>query len=165
MINNSSPIVSDLREKKVHAVASTGASVGRLRQPAARQGSLSSTNKDPLIAPVRETDGYSPLASVPPGAVDLGGGANVLPKQRGEVTVVRAPDLRSDVDEWYVGLDQQPLRLLHPARNHVLVGRLPGGALEQARKVAPARLRHSGKPRQGELLVPLGPAIPERAPH
>ena len=82
-------------------------------------------------------------------SVGFGGHGDVLPKQRREVTVVRAPDLRSDVDEWYVGLDQQPLRLLHPARNHVLVGRLPGGALEQARKVARARLRHGGKLDQG----------------
>ena len=148
-INKSRPIVRDLREKKAHAAASTGASVGRLRQPTARRGSRSSTHKDPLVAPLRETDGYSPLASAPPGAVDLGGGADVLPKQRGEVTVVRAPDLLSDVAEWHVGLDQQLLRLLHPARGHVLVGRLPGRLLEQARKVARAHLRHGGKLDQG----------------
>jgi hypothetical protein len=73
----------------------------------------------------------------------------VLPKERGEVTLVRAPDLGADLVEEQRGLRQQVLRTLHPARGHVLVRRLSGRLLERARKMGGARLRHSGKLGQG----------------
>jgi len=69
----------------------------------------------------------------------------VLPKERGEVTLVRAPDLGADLVEEQRGLCQQLLRTLHPARGYVLVRRLPGRLLEHARKMGGARLRHSGE--------------------
>ena len=78
-------------------------------------------------------------------AVGLGGGGDVLPKQRREVTLVGVATPSGDLVEGDRGLRQQVLRTLHPARNHILVRRLPGGALEQARKVSRAHLRHNGE--------------------
>jgi hypothetical protein len=40
------------------------------------------------------------------GSVGFGGQGDVRPKECGEVTLVRAPDLETDVDEWHVGLGQ-----------------------------------------------------------
>jgi hypothetical protein len=82
-------------------------------------------------------------------AVGFGGRGDVLPKERGEVTLVRAPDLETDLAEGHVSRGQQLLCLLHPARGHVSVGRQPGRVLEQARKIGGARLRHSGEFGQG----------------
>ena len=59
-INKSRPIVRDLREKKAHTAASTGASVGRLRQPTARRGSRSSTHKIPSSSPCGRPLGIPP---------------------------------------------------------------------------------------------------------
>jgi len=73
----------------------------------------------------------------------------VLPKERGEVTLVRAPALGADLVEEQRGLRQQVLRTLHPARGHVLMGRPPSCLLEQVRKVGGAHLRHGGKLDQG----------------
>jgi len=43
----------------------------------------------------------------------------VRPKERGEVTVVRAPDLEGGLAERHIDLGEQPLGVLHPARAHV----------------------------------------------
>ena len=37
-------------------------------------------------------------------SVGFGGQGDVGPKKRGAVTLVGAPDLEADVDEWHVGL-------------------------------------------------------------
>src|SRR4029450_4239643 len=99
-----------------------------------------------LARPPKGTaSGASPHS--PPGggvAICLGGGSDVPPKQRGEVTVVGVADPSADLVEGQRGLRQQVLRTLHPAPEHILVRRLPGGALEQARKVGRAHLRHGG---------------------
>ena len=71
----------------------------------------------------------------------------MLPKERREVTLVRAPHLGSDLAQGQVGLEQQPLRGRHPAGDHILVGRPPGGLLEPAGKVGRARLCHGGNDR------------------
>src|SRR5918992_6065070 len=62
----------------------------------------------------------------------FGGRGDVLPKERGEVTLVRAPDLETDLAQGHVSRGQQPFRLLHPAGDYVLVVRQPGSVLEQA---------------------------------
>ena len=82
-------------------------------------------------------------------AVDRGCGADVLPKHRGEVMVVRVADPGTDLVEEQRGLRQQVLRTLHPAQDHVLVRRLPGRLLEQVRKVRRAGLRHRGELDEG----------------
>ena len=56
-------------------------------------------------------------------SVRFGSECDVLAKKGGEVALVGTPDLRPDLDERHVSLSQQPLGLLHPARDHVLVGR------------------------------------------
>ena len=56
-------------------------------------------------------------------SVRFGGECEVLAKKGGEVALVGTPDLSPDLDQRHVGLSQQPLGLLHPARDHVLVGR------------------------------------------
>src|SRR5436853_2926137 len=86
-----------------------------------------------------------------PCGVSIGFGCHgdVLPKEGGEVTLVRAPDLGADLVEEQRGLRQQVLRTLHSARGHVLMRRLPGRLLERARKMGGARLRHSGELGQG----------------
>ena len=78
---------------------------------------------------------------------------HVPPKERAEVTGVRAPDTGTDLDEGQVGLGQQLLGVLDPAQAHVLVRRQPGGVLEQVRKMGGAHLRHSGERRQADLLL------------
>ena len=106
------------------------------------------------------------LQERPPGgvAVGFGGRGDVLAKERGEVTLVGASDLETDLAEGHVSRGQQPLRPLHPARGHVSVGRQPGRALEQARKMGGARLRHSGELGQGEPLLQMGLDIGDRTP-
>jgi hypothetical protein len=84
------------------------------------------------------------------------------PKERGEVTLVRASDLGTDFDKGHVGLGQQPLGVLYPAQIYVLVGRQPGGVLELVRKMGRAHLRHGGKHLHGELLLQMGLDIGER---
>ena len=82
---------------------------------------------------------------------------------RGEVTLVCVADLGADLVEGQRGLRQQLLRTLHPARGHVLVRRLPGRLLEQARKVGRARLRHSGELDQGQRVLQMRLNIGGRA--
>ena len=93
----------------------------------------------------------------------LGVVATVLPKQRCEVTLVCVADPGANSVEGQRGLRQQLLRTLHPARDHVLVRRLPGGALEQARKVGRAHLRHGGELGQGQLVLQMRQDIGDRA--
>ena len=118
-----------------------------------------------LARPPRGTAGGAPPHSRPGGgvAVRLGGGGDVLPKERGEVTLIRAPDLGTDVDEGQVGLGQQLLGARDPALAHVLVRRQPGGALEEARKVGRAHLRHSGELDQGQRVRQMRQDIGDRA--
>ena len=97
-------------------------------------------------------------------AVGVGGHSDVSPKERGEVTLVRAPDLGTDVDEEHVGLGQQPLGVLDPGQTHVLMGSQPGGVLEQVRKMGGAHLRHGGERLQAHLLLQMGLDIGECAP-
>jgi hypothetical protein len=87
----------------------------------------------------------------------------VPPKERTEVTLVRASDLRADLDQGQVGVGQQPLGPLDAAPAHVLVGCQPGGVLEQVRKMGRAHLRHSGERGQGQRLIQMGVDIRERA--
>jgi hypothetical protein len=54
------------------------------------------------------------------------------------------------------------LRTLHPARDHVLVRRLPGGALEQARKVGRAHLHHGSELGQGQRVLQMRQNIGDR---
>ena len=90
-------------------------------------------------------------------AVGVGGHSDVPPKERGEVTLVGASDLGTDFDKGHVGLGQQPLGVLYPAQIHVLVGRQPGGVLEQVRKMGGAHLRHGGEYLRGRASPPDGP--------
>ena len=64
------------------------------------------------------------------------------------MTLIRAPNLETDLAEGHVSLDQQLFCLIHPAPNHILVGSQPGSVFEQARKMGRARLPHSGKRNQ-----------------
>jgi hypothetical protein len=86
----------------------------------------------------------------------------VPPKERGEVTLVGASDLGTDVGKGHIGLGQQPFGVLYPAQIHVLVGRQPGGVLEQVRKMGGAHLRHGGEHLQRELLLQMCLDIGER---
>jgi len=56
-------------------------------------------------------------------SVRFGSECDVLAKKGGEVALVGTPDLSPDLDQRLVGLCQQSLGLLHPARDHILVGR------------------------------------------
>ena len=71
------------------------------------------------------------------------------PKECGEVTLVCATDLEPNLDEGHVGLGQQAFRILHAARDDILVGSQPRGVLEQSCKMSRARLCHSGERGQG----------------
>ena len=108
---------------------------------------------------------YIPFFGTPGGgvAVCLGGGSDVPPKQRGEVTVVGVADPSADLVEGERGPRQQVLRTLHPAQDHVLVRRLPGRLLEHARKVRRARLRHSGELDEGQSVLQMRLNIGGRA--
>ncbi len=68
-----------------------------------------------------------PLSGI---AVGFGGRGHVLPKQGGKGTVIRNADPEANLEEGQRRLRQQLLRVLDPAREHVLVGRLPGCVLE-----------------------------------
>ena len=47
----------------------------------------------------------------------------MLAKKGGEVALVCTSDLSTDLDKRNIGLGQQPLSLLHPTRDYVLVRR------------------------------------------
>jgi hypothetical protein len=60
--------------------------------------------------------------------------------QRGEVTLVREADAMGDVDDRQFGLGKEPLRVLDPTHNHVLVRHQTCGLPEQACKMSKARV-------------------------
>jgi hypothetical protein len=72
-----------------------------------------------------------------------------------EVTVVGVADPSADLVEGERSPRQQALRTLYPARDHVLVRRLPGSLLEQVRKVRRACLRHSGELDEGQRVLQM----------
>ena len=90
-------------------------------------------------------------------AVGLGGRGDVLAKERGKVTLVRVPDLETDLAEGHVSRGQQLLCLLHPARGHVPVGRQPGRVLKQARKMGRGSSAPQRRVRPGITSAPDGP--------
>ena len=73
----------------------------------------------------------------------------MLPKQGSKGTVIGAADPKTDYAERHVGLGQELLGALDPAPEDVLVGGLPGGLLEQARKVVRAQLDYGGEGGKG----------------
>ena len=89
-------------------------------------------------------------------AVGFGSHGDVPSKERGKVAWVHASDLRADLDQGQVGVDQHPLGPLDAAPAHVLVGRQPGGVLEQMCKMGRAHLRHGGERGQGQRLLQMG---------
>jgi hypothetical protein len=54
----------------------------------------------------------------------------VRPKECGEVTLIGATDLETNLDAWHIGLGQQAFRVLHPTDDDVLVGNKARGVLE-----------------------------------
>jgi hypothetical protein len=118
-----------------------------------------------LARPSKGTASGAPPHSPPGGgvAICLGGGSDVPPKQRGEVTVVGVADPSADLVEGERSPRQQVLRTLHPAPDDVLVRRLPGSLLEQVRKVRRACLRHSGELDEGQRVLQMRLNIGGRA--
>ena len=114
---------------------------------------------------IKESKNQPPPHSPPGGgvAICLGGGSDVPPKQRGEVTVVGVADPSADLVEGYRSPRQQVLRTLHPAPDDVLVRRLPGSLLEQVHKVRRACLRHSGELDEGQRVLQMRLNIGGRA--
>jgi hypothetical protein len=140
--------------------------VARAHPPTRTETAACARRLSPRLArPPQGTAGGAPLHS-PPGdgvAVGLGGGSDVAPKQRGEVTLVGVTDPSADLVEGERGPRQQVLRTLHPAPDDVLVRRLPGRLLEQVRKVHRACLRHSGELDEGQGVLQMRLNIGGRA--
>jgi hypothetical protein len=85
-------------------------------------------------------------------------------EERRKVTLICTPNLKSNIDEGILGPGQQPLRLFHPAPNHIAVRSQPGGGLEQACKMGRACLLHGGKRDQREFLRQMRFDIGDRTP-
>ena len=82
-------------------------------------------------------------------AVGFGGQADVHPKERAEVTLIRAAHLETDLTQRQPGLSQQVLGGRHAAGEHVLVRAQARGLLEETGKMGRARLAHGSELRQG----------------
>ena len=101
------------------------------------------------VSLVGDMDGAALQERTPCGvSVGFGGHGDVRPKERGEVTLVHAPDLGPDLDERQVGVGEQPFGVRDPAQVYVLVGRPPGRVLEQVCKMGGAHLRYRCERRQ-----------------
>ena len=73
----------------------------------------------------------------------------MLPKEGGEVTLVRVADLGANRDKGQIRLGQELLRARHPALQHIVLRCPPGGVLEQGRKVVRAQLDDGSERGQG----------------
>src|SRR5262245_27905715 len=82
-------------------------------------------------------------------AVGFGGHGNVLPEECGEITLVLPADVEANRAQRHIRLGQELSGACNPALEHIVVGGLPGSALEQRSKVVRAHLDDSCKRGQG----------------